>query len=129
MASPPATEAPTADPYAREPFRHPALTNIDKLSQRQPKDVFSVDKIADFASQIGTTAVMRWKPRLVRLSPAARMPIYYMLILGQPENLESSGIGVVLNQVVFAIVGAISLQHGADVASKFVRDRILRRLK
>jgi large subunit ribosomal protein L15 len=46
----------------------------------------------------------------------------------QPENLEGSGIAVVLNTTLFAIVGAISLQHGADVAGKVVREKILKRL-
>jgi hypothetical protein len=44
----------------------------------------------------------------------------------QPENLAGSGLVVVLTQTLFAIAGAVSLQQGADVASKVVRDRILR---
>jgi large subunit ribosomal protein L15 len=46
----------------------------------------------------------------------------------QPEDLESSGLTVVLNTALYAIVGAISLQHGAEVAHRIVRDKILRRL-
>ncbi len=47
----------------------------------------------------------------------------------QPENLEASGLVSVLNTSVFAIVGAISLQQGAEVASKVVREKILKRLE
>jgi len=46
----------------------------------------------------------------------------------QPEDLQTSGINVVLNSAVYAIVGAISLQHGADVAGRVIRERILSRL-
>jgi dsRNA-specific ribonuclease len=46
----------------------------------------------------------------------------------QPENLEGSGLTVVLNTTLFAIIGAISLQHGAEVAQQVVREKILRRL-
>jgi large subunit ribosomal protein L15 len=35
---------------------------------------------------------------------------------------------VVLNTSLFAIIGAISLQHGAEVAQQVVREKILRRL-
>jgi large subunit ribosomal protein L15 len=34
----------------------------------------------------------------------------------------------VLNTSLLAIIGAISLQHGGEVAGKIVRERILRRL-
>jgi large subunit ribosomal protein L15 len=46
----------------------------------------------------------------------------------QPQNLESSGVEVVLNGAVLAIIGAVTLQHGSVVASKVVRERILARL-
>lgn len=34
-----------------------------------------------------------------------------------------------MNGAVLAIIGAITLQHGAEVASKVVRERILGRLR
>lgn len=46
----------------------------------------------------------------------------------QPENLEGSGINVVLNTSLFAILGAISLHHGGEVAGRVAREKILRRL-
>ncbi|KAJ4286861.1 hypothetical protein N0V88_007873 [Collariella sp. IMI 366227] len=99
----------TPDRYGREPFQHRSLANVDKLGERHPRDVASKEKLTKLAMDIGLTDVVRWKPRM-------------------PENLENSGLTVVLNSALFAIVGAISLQHGAEVAQQVVREKILRRL-
>ncbi|KAL2142984.1 hypothetical protein VTI28DRAFT_443 [Corynascus sepedonium] len=104
-----AREPPAQDSFGREPFQHSALANVDKLSSRQPLDVVSKDKLAKLAIEVGLPEVVRWKPRM-------------------PENLEASGLTVVLNTSLFAIIGAISLQHGAEVAQQVVREKILRRL-
>ncbi|KAK1750160.1 ribonuclease 3 [Echria macrotheca] len=107
----PATEIPAfEDVYQREPFRNAALDNIDKLNGKQPQDIIDKDKIVKLAHAIGLHEVIRWKPRL-------------------PENLQASGVGVILNTALYAIVGAISLQHGAEVAQRVVRERILKRLE
>ncbi|KAL2262649.1 hypothetical protein VTK26DRAFT_574 [Humicola hyalothermophila] len=105
----PAQATPDPDPFGREPFRHPALANLDKLNVTQPQDLVSKEKLAKLAIDVGLLEVIRWKPRM-------------------PENLDASGMTVVLNTALFAIVGAISLQHGAEVAHRVVRDKILRRL-
>ncbi|KAK1762224.1 ribonuclease-III-like-domain-containing protein [Phialemonium atrogriseum] len=102
-------EKPTPDPYDRVPFEHPALANVDKLGSRQPLDLIRKEKMARLAVDVGLPEVVRWKPRL-------------------PENLEGSGLTVVLNTTLFAIVGAISLQHGAEVAGRVAREKILKRL-
>ncbi|KAK4171684.1 ribonuclease-III-like-domain-containing protein [Triangularia setosa] len=104
-----AQEVTFSDEHDREPFHHPALANVDKLYARQPRDVTSKEKIAKLALDVGLGEITRWKPRM-------------------PENLELSGIVPVLNTSVLAIIGAISLQHGAEVAHRVVRDRILKRL-
>ncbi|KAK0668094.1 ribonuclease-III-like-domain-containing protein [Cercophora samala] len=104
-----AQEAAISDEHDREPFQHPALANVDKLYARQPQDVISKEKIAKLAFDVGLGEITRWKPRM-------------------PENLQRSGIVPVLNTSVLAIVGAISLQHGAEVAHRVVRDRILKRV-
>ncbi|KAL2019165.1 hypothetical protein VTK56DRAFT_10037 [Thermocarpiscus australiensis] len=97
------------DPFGRQSFQHPALANVDKLNTRQPQDIVSKEKLAKLAIDVGLPEVVRWKPRM-------------------PENLEVSGLTVVLNTALFAIIGAVSLQHGAEVAHRVVRDKILRRL-
>ncbi|KAK3984430.1 ribonuclease-III-like-domain-containing protein [Cladorrhinum sp. PSN332] len=93
----------------REPFEHPALANVDKLITKQPMTVVTKEKLAKLAIDVGLAEVTRWKPRM-------------------PDNLEGSGVTVVLNTSVLAIIGAISIQHGAEVAQRVVRDKILRRM-
>ncbi|KAK4096708.1 hypothetical protein N658DRAFT_501276 [Parathielavia hyrcaniae] len=109
IVAPTPARDPPRDPFGREPFQHSALANIDKLNAKQPVNVVSKEKLAKLAVDVGMPEVIRWKPRM-------------------PENLEASGMTVVLNTTLFAIVGAISLQHGAEVAQQVVREKILRRL-
>ena len=40
-------------------------------------------------------------------------------------NLKGSGLPIVLTQALYAIVGAIALQKGGEVANNLVRERIL----
>ncbi|KAK4153665.1 ribonuclease-III-like-domain-containing protein [Chaetomidium leptoderma] len=110
MVTPTSTrDSPIQDQFGREPFQNSALANIDKLSTRQPQDIASKEKLAKLAMDVGLPEVTRWKPKM-------------------PENLEASGLTVVLNTSLFAIIGAISLQHGAEVAQQVVQEKILRRL-
>ncbi|KFG78688.1 hypothetical protein MANI_002019 [Metarhizium anisopliae] len=97
------------DEFDRVPFEHEQLASVDNLSVEEPRDVVSKEKLFALASDAGILDVLRWKPRL-------------------PKSLESSGVEVVVNSAVLAIVGAITLQHGSVVASKVVRERILARL-
>lgn len=98
------------DSLGREkPFEHEQPASVDNLNVESPKDLVGKEKLFDFAFSMGLLDVVRWKPRL-------------------PRNLESSGVEVVLNGAVMAIIGAITLQHGSVVASKIVRERILARL-
>ncbi|KAI1487816.1 RNase III domain-containing protein [Biscogniauxia mediterranea] len=102
---------PEADPYAdrREPIKSPALRNVDNLTQLQPSDLFTLEKVAKLALDTGLTEVVRWKPRM-------------------PENIKGSGFEPVMAGAVYAIVGAVSLQHGGKVASRVVRERVLSKL-
>lgn len=58
------------------------------------------------AGTYGLDKVVRWKPR-------------------KTDRLESSGVDVVLAQTIYAIVGAVALQKGGDVATKLTKERIL----
>ena len=40
-------------------------------------------------------------------------------------NLEGSGLPIVISQALYAIVGAVALQKGGDVANSVARERVL----
>jgi len=48
--------------------------------------------------------------------------------IAQTHDLQASGIDKVMRDTLFAVVGAVSLQKGGDVANQVVRTRILRPL-
>ncbi|KAH7368639.1 RNase III domain-containing protein [Plectosphaerella cucumerina] len=97
------------DSHGREAFQHPALSRLDNFNAKLPQDIVTREKIERLAIDVGLDKVVRWKPRL-------------------PGNLAASGQTIVLNGTIHAIIGAISLQHGAEVAGKIVRERILSQL-
>ncbi|WQF79174.1 Putative large ribosomal subunit protein mL57 [Colletotrichum destructivum] len=97
------------DEHGRKPFDHPVLASIDNLNVELPQTVVTKEKVEELAMAAGIDKVLRWKP-------------------AKPENLAGSGQQIVLNSAVFAIVGAITLQHGAAVAGRVIRERILRPL-
>lgn len=47
----------------------------------------------------------------------------------QPENIQGSGFQPIMSGAVYAIVGAVALQHGGKVASRVVRERIMRKVQ
>ncbi|KAI0456842.1 RNase III domain-containing protein [Xylaria acuta] len=101
-----------ADPYAdkRQPFEDPALRSVDNLSGNQPNDIFTLEKLGKLAIDTGLSEVVRWKPRM-------------------PENILGSGLNTVMSGAVYALVGAVALQNGGKVASRIVRERILKRIR
>ena len=40
-------------------------------------------------------------------------------------NLQGSGLTIVISQALYAIIGAVALQRGGDVAYTVVRERML----
>ncbi|KAG5969452.1 hypothetical protein E4U58_001399 [Claviceps cyperi] len=97
------------DDLPREPFQNEQLAQVDNLNVSNPRDVVGKEVMSEFATRIGLAEVVRWKPRLTK-------------------QLRASGIEVVLNGAIMAIIGAITLQHGSVVAASVVRERILPRL-
>ncbi|KAI4862074.1 ribonuclease-III-like-domain-containing protein [Hypoxylon rubiginosum] len=112
ITSAPNYTEPENDPFAdrRQPFEDTALLGVDNLSTRQPNDVFSLEKLAKLALDTGLTEVVRWKPRM-------------------PENIKGSGFDPVMSGAIYAIIGAIALQHGGKMASRIVRERIMKRIR
>ncbi|KAI0552165.1 RNase III domain-containing protein [Xylaria curta] len=112
ITSPPKHGNVVADPYAdkRQPVEDPALRSLDNLSENQPSDLFTLEKLTKLAIDTGLSEVVRWKPRM-------------------PENPIGSGLNVVMSGAVYALVGAIALQNGGKAASRIVRERIMKRIR
>lgn len=100
------------DPFEgrREPFRNDMLDRADRLSYQLPDSVFDLEKMRRLAVETRISTVVRWKPR-------------------KTESLKASGLSVVMSGALYAIVGAIALQHGGKVASRVVRERIIKKLR
>ncbi|MCJ1293736.1 hypothetical protein MMC34_005291 [Xylographa carneopallida] len=101
--------SPPPDDLEREPFQHPALESIPRLTEEVRKDVNSRKRMSDIAQRYGLLSVLRWKPK-------------------KASDLPGSGLELALAQALYAIVGAVSLQKGGEVANKVVRERILSQL-
>ncbi|KAI1101943.1 ribonuclease-III-like-domain-containing protein [Jackrogersella minutella] len=112
ITSPPTNKQLKNDPFAdrRTPFEDPILGGVDNLSERQPGDIFTLENLARFALETGLAGVVRWKPRM-------------------PENIKGSGFDPIMSGAVYALVGAVALQHGGKVASRIVRERIMKRIR
>ncbi|MCJ1382003.1 hypothetical protein MMC17_005115 [Xylographa soralifera] len=100
---------PPPDSFEREPFHHPALESVPRLTEEVRKDVTSRKRMSDIAQRYGLLSVLRWKPK-------------------KASDLPGSGLELALTQALYAIVGAVSLQKGGEIANKIVRERILSQL-
>lgn len=87
-------------------FAHPSLSGINNITPHAKSMALDKKRLAQLAGTYGLDKVTRWKPR-------------------KTENLESSGQDVVLAQTIYAIVGAVALQKGGDVAAQVARERVL----
>lgn len=99
-------EPSTPDQWGREPFKHPVLEGLAGLTMERKLEVLNKKRTAKLASKYGLSSVLRWKPN-------------------QPAKWIESGIDVILTQALYAIVGAVSLQNGGEVANRIARERIL----
>ena len=139
-----------ADPFGRQPFEHPSLAGLENFAVKQPHDVISREALHKLGMEVGLLKVLRWKPRLVSWRSALLLgtPLRFqeeLIFLGychvlqitianlltlllQPENLPGSGVQVVLSGAIHAVIGAIQLQHGAEVASRVIQEKLLKRL-
>ncbi|KAF2198538.1 hypothetical protein GQ43DRAFT_443248 [Delitschia confertaspora ATCC 74209] len=94
------------DQYGRKPFVHPALSGLQGLTHEAKHDVLNKTRLANLGRRYGLDQVMRWKPM-------------------KADNLQGSGADLVLTTTIYAIVGAISLERGGEVANRVVKDKIL----
>ncbi|KAM0723705.1 hypothetical protein Q7P37_000693 [Cladosporium fusiforme] len=87
-------------------FSHPSLTGLENITPHAKSTTLDKRRLAQLAGSYGLDKVVRWKPK-------------------KTDRLESSGADVVLAQAVYAIVGAVALQKGGDVAAQIAKERIL----
>ncbi|KAK6440762.1 hypothetical protein LTR95_003012 [Oleoguttula sp. CCFEE 5521] len=103
---PPSSSSDTLDPHI---FTHPALSTLNNLNPNTKASTLSPKRLAQLATGYGLKSVVRWKPR-------------------QTARMESSGEDVVLATAVYAVVGALALQKGGEVAGRVARERVLKPL-
>jgi len=91
----------------RKLFEHEALEGLRNLNDTPLSSVLNIRRMSDFSSSVGITDVTQWKPRY-------------------PDNLPASGLDVVMTASLYAIIGAVSLHRGGDVAIRVARERVLK---
>jgi len=94
------------DEYGRVPFDHPALDGLLNLSELAKSEILDKARLFQIARSHNLEAVIRWKPR-------------------KADNLIGSGQEVVVAQAIYALVGAVALERGGEVANRIARQRIL----
>ncbi|KAK5116197.1 hypothetical protein LTR62_008523 [Meristemomyces frigidus] len=98
--APPATSS-TSGIYA-----HPALHNLSNITKSTRAQILSPARLAKLAQGYGMDRVVRWKPK-------------------KSGDLKASGSDTVLAHAVYAVVGAVALQRGGEVAGRVVREKVL----
>ncbi|KAI9647396.1 hypothetical protein NHQ30_003781 [Ciborinia camelliae] len=93
----------------REPFSHPALDGLPNLMNVKVDSILSKERLASLGTQMGMPDIIRWEPRM-------------------KDNLQKSGIDLVMATSLYAIIGAVALQQGGDVATRVARERVLKPL-
>ena len=120
--------SPARDQFGREPFQHPALQSLNGLSDRAKAIVLEKHRMASLAERYGLDSVIRWKPKKVSRRILVWLRMERLSMIMQMTNLRASGLPIVATQALYAIVGAVALQRGGEVANGVVRERIFRPL-
>lgn len=118
------------DKHDRKPFKHVALEGLNTLTEDNKRFALQQRVLADLGESYGLHDVLRWKPRKVSTPVVETLLVRYTEAdrCGQAKDVKASGIGLVTQQALYAIIGAISLQRGGQVANEVVRERILKPL-
>ncbi|KAN0099483.1 Ribonuclease-III-like domain containing protein [Hyaloscypha variabilis] len=93
----------------RTPFTHPALEGLANLSDVPLGEVLSKTRLAGLAQSIGMQEIIRWTPKDI-------------------HHLNASGLELILAHTMYAVIGAIALQKGGEVAARVAREKILKPL-
>lgn len=94
---------------SRQPYEHPLLESLPNLSSTTHSHVLGKSRLSQLGKEAGLQGVLRWKPKKV-------------------DNLSGSGLELVTAQAIYAIVGAVALERGSEVAKRVARERILKPL-
>jgi large subunit ribosomal protein L15 len=94
------------DQYGRKPFTHPALNGLQGLTEGAKHDVLNKTRLSNLAKRYGIDLVTRWKP-------------------ARTVELPNSGADAVYTASLYAIVGAIALERGGEVAIRVAKEKIL----
>ncbi|PWW78566.1 hypothetical protein C7212DRAFT_312043 [Tuber magnatum] len=94
-------------PYRKpEPFSHRDYKSLVSIRDRNVRAILDPGKLVTIARLARLPDVMRWKPK-------------------DNNDLQGSGQAGVAAQALYAIVGALALQRGGDIAGSVVRERLL----
>lgn len=85
---------------------HPDLQGTDNVTAMAKHGALNPARLAKLAETYGLDKAVRWKPR-------------------QTARLDTSGVDVVLAHTICAIIGAVALQKGGDVAVRLVKENVL----
>ncbi|KAI0403167.1 RNase III domain-containing protein [Xylaria palmicola] len=112
ITSPAEYQGIVADPFAhrRQPYEDAPLRSVDNLAVHQPTDLFTISKLSKLTVQSNLSKVVRWVPK-------------------NPGDESVSGFDTVMAGAVYALVGAVALQHGGKAARRIVHDKILKRIR
>lgn len=97
---------PLPDKYGRVPFIHSALSGLPGLTNDAEARVLDKTRLAGLAARYGFDHVTRWKPV-------------------KTDNLPLSGQDSVLTTSLYAVIGALALERGGEIANQVVQQRIL----
>ncbi|KAI5839597.1 ribonuclease-III-like-domain-containing protein [Morchella snyderi] len=89
-----------------KPFHHPDYHYLTFVNRKSVQETLSAGKLGHLARVAGLPEVMRWKPVDV-------------------NDLVKSGQTDIAVECLYAIIGAVALRRGGDVAGRLVRERIL----
>jgi large subunit ribosomal protein L15 len=90
-------------------YSHPALRGLENVSESSKQGVLQKSRLARLAATYKIPAAVRWKPR-------------------KSDNLAASGQDVIMAHTMYSMVGALALRQGGEIATRVVRERIIRPL-
>ena len=119
------TSSTEEDKYGRVPYHQRPLENVENITSYAKEHLLDRQRLAQLADRYGLAGVIRWKPKQVQQDVETFVRVKLTCPCEQIKNLRGSGIDTVLAHTLYAIVGAIALQKGGEVANQTVRHRIL----